>query len=242
MRIKRLSSTQIRAFDREHVSSRRWETVKKCIDDDFADREFSFLDLGGGNGLYADKILHSYPNATGTVLDNSEVLLSKNKNHKRKRIILESVANMERGLNGSTFDIIFINWLLHHLVSNSYRETTKNLEEILTMSRRFLCANGRISVLEIMYNGTVVDNLPGQIIFHLTSSKKLANAMKKFGANTAGVGVCLRSKRDWLNIMSKSGLRLLSCFDDKEWKLSLSRRLFLHLRNVRVGHLWLEEA
>lgn len=242
MRIKRLSSTQVGAFDREHVSSRRWETVKKCIDGAFADKIFSFLDLGGGNGLYADKILHDYPNATGTVLDNSEVLLRKNKNHKRKRIILESVANMERGLKGSTFDIIFINWLLHHLVSNSYRETANNVEEILTVSKRFLAANGRISVLEIMYNGMIVDNLPSHIIFHLTSSKKLASAMKKLGANTAGVGVCLRSKKDWLNIISKSGLRLLSCFDDKEWKLLLSRRLFLHLRNVRVCHLWLEKA
>ena len=65
-----------------------------------------------------------------------------------------------------------------------------------------------------MYQGWVVENVPGRLIYHLTSAKLTASLARRMGANTAGVGVCFLSKHQWL-------------------------MTFLHLRQIRVGHVWL---
>lgn len=98
MFIKKLSEDQVYDFDYKNINPRRWKVVKNLLDNsEFNyDRIFSFLDIGGGNGRFTDKVLETYPNSRGTVLDNSEYLLSKNIKHKQKSIICASVENMEK--------------------------------------------------------------------------------------------------------------------------------------------------
>ncbi|MFC1636762.1 methyltransferase [Planctomycetota bacterium] len=242
MKTKKLSDAQLNQFDIEYVIGNRWEMVKRCVEDDFPDGAFSFLDIGGGNGVFADRMLEYYPMATATVLDDSEVLLSKNKRHERKKIIFGSVADMDELLAGSRFDIVFMNWLLHHLVSDSYGETTENVKSALQMSLDLLKDRGRLSVFENMYDGWLFDNLSGHIIFHLTSSRKLAGLMRKLGANTAGVGICVRSKKNWCKMIDESGLRLLRYTDGDGCHPSIPRKIFLHMGHIRVGHFWLAKT
>jgi len=92
-----------------------------------------------------------------------------------------------------------------------------------------------------MYQGWVVENVPGRLIYHLTSAKLTASLARRMGANTAGVGVCFLSKHQWLMTFRESGLEVLSYAepDDWVWPLRLEWRLFLHLRQIRVGHVWL---
>jgi SAM-dependent methyltransferase len=242
MKTKKLSDAQLNEFDIEYVTGNRWEIVKKCIEEDFPGGAFSFLDIGGGNGVFADRMLEHYPAATATVLDDSEILLSKNKSHDRKKIILGSVADMDELLKGSRFDMIFMNWFLHHLVSDSYSETSDNVKSVLQMSLGLLKDRGRLSIFDNMYDGLLFDNLPGRIIFHLTSSRRLAGLMRKLGANTAGVGICVRSKKNWCKIICESGFRLLQYSDGTQSSPSIPRRIFLHIGDIRVGHFWLAKA
>jgi len=241
-RVKQLEDAQLETFDSEYVNSARWEIVKACIDRDFHDEDFSFLDLGGGNGVFVDKILQHYPNSTATVLDNSELLLSKNTEHPRKTTILSSVEDMEDTLKGRKFDIIFMNWLLHHVISDTYERTTQYVLNTLRMTPNFLTDRGKVSVFENIYDGYIFDNLPSHLIYWLTSSKVLAVPVKKLGANTAGVGVCFRSKKNWENLIESSDLAILKYSDDAEWGLSQIKRLILHIRSLRVGHFWVQPA
>lgn len=232
-----LANDQLASFDQEYTTNERWERVKLCIDHDFNDGNFSFVDVGGGNGLFADRVLANYPQSQGTVLDSSELLLSKNTKNTRKKIIRADALDL---VNFGNYDIIFCNWVLHHLVkTGSYTQTTKNLEIFFDSSRKVLSSRGRLSIFEIDYNG-FIDDLPGKSIFHLTSSKFIAPLTSKLGANTAGVGVCFRSHNEWVRKIEKSGYKILSYTQDSEdTPLSLMKKYLLFIKKVTGGHYWL---
>ena len=68
MAMKQLADDQLAAFDTEYVTEPLWDILKRRIDRAFPDGRFSFIDIGGGNGVFADRLLAAYPDATGTVL------------------------------------------------------------------------------------------------------------------------------------------------------------------------------
>jgi len=237
--MKQLEDSQLETFDTEYVNEPRWKIIKEQIDRDFPEGDFTFLDVGGGNGKFADKLLSHYPKARGTVLDNSELLLSRNQQNPRKSLICDSVENLSK-LQGK-YDIVCFNWLLHHLVGNSYSETRKNISTALEAVIPLLSERGRISIFENMYNGLIFDGLPSYLIFTLTSSKALAGFTRKMGANTAGVGVCFLSRKQWVETVDKiTSLELLKYTDDEKWNIQWKWNVFLHIGNIRCGHFWLE--
>lgn len=150
-----------------------------------------------------------------TVLNNSELLLGKNTPNPRKRLVLASIANAENELRNQRHDLICVNWVLHHLIGDTPSETDALVDEALSTSRNLylLSDNGRISVFEHMYDGILVDDLPGQLIYRITKSRILAEPARRMGANTAGVGVRFRSKRAWKNTFDRLGLTVLRYCD-----------------------------
>lgn len=243
MQVKRLDRSQLAAFDMEYVGDNKWVGIRACIDRDFADRPFSFLDIGGGNGLFADRVLEAYPNATGVVLDNAETLLPRNKDWgNRKRILCGGAEEIGELFADERFDIIFMNWLLHHLVSGSYRATTDNVRRLLQMGGTLLRPGGRISICENMYCGLLIDDLPGHLIYHLTSSRSLRPLTKRLGANTAGVGVCFRSRRAWSSLIRSAGLEAIEYTGWGPWTIPLAHKLLLHVGRIHGAHFWVEKV
>lgn len=240
-RTKQLADDQLEAFDSEFIDRNRRNKIKAYINRDFPSGEFSFLDIGGGNGTFADKILESYPLARGTVIDNSELLLSKNSMNSRKRTVHAPIEGVGPILS-EKFDIIFMNFLLHHLVGSSYRDTRKNQVLGLKAAKDLLAFGGRISIFENLFDGLVLDIIPSHLIFQLTSSKILAPVIRTLGANTAGVGVCFLSKKEWEKTIMLAGLEILLFTDDDEFDINLYKRIFLHLGYVRRGHFWCASA
>jgi hypothetical protein len=237
--LRKLDASQVEAFDEEYVDDSRWGTVTSSIDQDFPGGEFTFLDLGGGNGMFADRMLAAYPRAKGTVLDNSEVLVSRNQPNERKTVILDSVENVAK--LGTEYDIIFLNWLLHHVVGDSYAQTRRNQLWTLCTVHTLLTERGRVSVFENLYEGLLIENLPGWIIYELTSNRAITGITRGLGANTAGVGVCFLSKNQWLSTMQDARLKVLRCTepDAWTWSLPLVWKICLHIRRRFVGHFWL---
>src|SRR5689334_6317063 len=96
MESRLLSDDQLAAFDWEHVSASQWRHFTACVDRDFPTGEFSVLDVGGGNGLFADRILTNFPRARVTVLDTSEMLLSRNRPLPNKEIKCGSALSLDK--------------------------------------------------------------------------------------------------------------------------------------------------
>src|SRR5579862_5346232 len=92
---KQLQDNQLASFDRDYVSEEMWPFIYRNIEKSFPSGEFSLLDIGGGNGRFADMLLAKYDKARAVVLDNSSLLLEKNKASPRKATILESAERLD---------------------------------------------------------------------------------------------------------------------------------------------------
>jgi SAM-dependent methyltransferase len=204
--LNKLSQEQVAVYDAELVDERGMEIICSTIDRHFPDGCFSFLDVGGGNGAFADRILERYPSARGMVIDSSDLMISRNAVRPRKEAVLCDAA--EIAARGGVFDLIFCNLVLHHLVTTgSYSRTRENVERVLAGLAACLSESGCISVYEMEFNG-VIDDFPGRAIFALTSSKLLAPVVRRLGGNTAGVGACFRSHKAWQKLFGGVGLEL----------------------------------
>lgn len=236
--MKTLDDSQLAAFDVEFVDDRLWSLVAARIDCDFPAGDFRFLDVGGGTGRFADQLLERYPRATGTVLDSSERLLAGNRPHDRKTLINDSVERLAELFAPGEFDLICFHWLLHHLVFSSWSGSRLAMVKALGAARELLSERGRVSLFENMYDGLLIDGMPGFLIFTLTSSKLLSPLLKGLGANTAGVGVCFQSRRQWKQLLTRAGCTIKGYSDDVTWTLPWHWRVLLHMGYVRVGHFW----
>lgn len=169
MELLTLSETQNEAFDSEYHSEAEIKAKVATLRRLLLGGPRSMLDLGGGNGAFLDEMLAAFPAARGTNLDISELLLSKNKLHPRKRLVHGSIGNMAELFRGEKFDVITINWVLHHLVGPTYRSCGQNRRATLEACRALLNPGGVIVVAENMFDGPDGANLTSWLIYQITS-------------------------------------------------------------------------
>ncbi len=242
--VRKLADNQLQTFShRDYVTDSLFDGIAQRVRADFKDRDFSFLDVGGGPGLFTDRLLERFPNSRGAVLDNSELLLAENTSNERKQLVLASATDMTAKLADRRFDIVFFNLSLHHFIGKTYAETRRNQRNALAQAVSLLAPRGRIVVTENFYDGIVIDNLPGWIVYTLTASGFLAPVVKRLGGNTAGCGVCYLSAGAWRNEFRRLGLRD-SAFSANVWK---ERRLWraacfwaMSIRSISTGFFWLQ--
>jgi ubiquinone/menaquinone biosynthesis C-methylase UbiE len=237
-----LDDDQLRTFNTEQICDKEWAVLKPIFDERFAGREFSFLDVGGGNGSFADMLLRAYPRARGVVLDPAEILLRENKPHPRKEVKLAGAETMEEVFGERRFDLILFNWILHHLVLGSYAKTLALQRAVILKARRLLARGGVVSVLENLYEGKAIDSGPSRLIFELTSSKLLKSLVRRLGANTAGCGVCFRSRTAWERDAQWAGLRVARFVEMTPKPIGFAKELLLDVKFVGHGFFWLEAA
>lgn len=239
--IKKLDEQQVLDFDTDYIRDEEWDKLCEYLWQLFPDGNFKFLDIGGGNGVFCDKVLDIFPQSKAVLLDNSEYLISLNKQSDRKRIICESVEKIDKLFQGEEFDVVFLNLVLHHFVSNNYKATYKNVKDTFLNLKLLLSSKGYVCVFEDFYNGLIFDGLPSHLIFALTSSKIFAGLTRKFGANTGGVGVCFRSKKQWIKIISECGYGIVHEGKSVVFEFPFYKRILLHLGKVNMGYMWLKK-
>jgi hypothetical protein len=238
-RVRRLHEDQLEQFHGDCVYPARFSKICKLIDQDFPGGKFSFLDIGGGSGVFTNRVLERYPLSRGTLLDNSELMHDINIAHPRKALVMGSAEELHTVLGEQRFDIIFLNFLLHHLVMNSYADTRTMQRKVLSSVALSVGANGKISIMEHMCNGAVFENSPSLLIYHMTSSRWVSPIMRRLGANSAGVGVCFLDERQWFREFERVGLRVLAFDKDDNERHSRFRRSLLTMSSFRSGHFWL---
>lgn len=242
--VRKLADNQLQTFShRDYIPDSLFDGIVQMVGENFKDGDFSFLDAGGGPGLFTDRLLERFPKSRGAVLDNSELLLSENTSNERKLLVLASATDMSAELVDRRFDIIFFNLSLHHFIGKTYSETRRNQRNALAQAVSLLAPAGRVVVTENLYDGIVIDNLPGWIVYMLTASGFLAPLVKRLGANTAGCGVCYLSANAWRKEFRRAGLRDCA-FSANVWK---ERRLWramcfwlMSIRSISTGYFWLQ--
>jgi len=203
--------------------------------------EFRILDIGGANGRFSDRLLAEYPRARAVVLDNSQHLLDQNVPHERKEVVLGSATEIPRLFPSEKFDFIFINCLLHHLVTPSYRDSRGVIAQVLGDMSGVLATSGRVSIWENIFEGVLWHGLPSRMIFEITSMPAMARLGRKLGANTAGVGVCFLSRKQWEQELARAGMQVRAT----GWTpmgLPLYQRIPLGIGKIGAVHLWCSKA
>lgn len=234
--IRLLDANQTQTFDVEYVNSDMFKLVRAALIDFMPINDFSFVDVGGGNGHYADQLLSAFPSSSVTVVEPDEYLLSKNKENARKHLIAGIYQDAQ--LDEGAYDVVGFNWVLHHFVGNSYNKTLQFQREGLEKAYRQLKPGGLLFIFENFYDGAIFNDLPGGLIYQLTASKALQRITHKLGANTAGVGVCFHSENKWASLVEQQGFTLLSqsnCYDFGN--LSRLKKMILHISKQRVGFM-----
>ena len=228
-----LSDLQTAQFDVEYVTDELWQTLLPALTP-YLNRESRFLDVGGGNGLFVDRVTSAFPQSFGTNLEPALNLVASNRLHSRKSLVNATFQDSEFPAD-EKFDVIFFNWVLHHFIVDGYAATVTCQKAALRKACSLLKPNGAVFILENLYNGRCVNDLPSRLVYGLTSSRLLKSVTSRMGANTAGVGVCFHSKAAWHRMLVDAGYpvcRFRPCYSYGE--LSPLRRFALHLRDMRV--------
>lgn len=238
-----LKDEQIGAFDADFVDEEMFASICRCIDRDFPDGRFTFADVGGGNGEFADRLLTAYPASEGIVLDNAAQLIKANTWNPRKRTLIGNAAHLETVFGDERFDVVFLNYALHHFIADDYRSSRRIQRRTIAAAARILTPRGNVSILENMCTGRVIGNLPGRLIYDLTSNGYLAPIVKRLGSNTAGTGICFNDRASWIADLTAAGL-VLRHSAAISWANHLSplKRTLLLIRDLRGGHLWAGRA
>jgi ubiquinone/menaquinone biosynthesis C-methylase UbiE len=243
MQLGYLDESQNEAFDFEYHSEAELKAKLAFIREVFPNGPPQILDIGGGNGKFMDRVLAEFPESEGYLIDISQNLLDKNQPNAKKHLIHGSFEDLTKLLPGKTFDLITINWVLHHLVGPSYRLSVENVKQALAMTSKMLSANGILFVAENEYQGLLESNVPSHVIYTITKIRNPAFvALIRRYFNTAGVGVCFQSQRGWLNIFKRCGLSVDYYMQNSRWKHGVKKRLMfllLFLRMQRHGHFGL---
>ena len=228
-----MNDEQIVSYDLEFASSEMLDDLFELIGTCFGDRPFKHLDIGGGNGRFTGRILKQFPNCTSTLIDSSELLIQRNKPHPRKRVFCTTVQKIHEWLEDETFDFISVNWLLHHLVQDSFRKTWRLQSETMRLIHKRIMPTGCISVYEDVIEGIVSDTFTSWFVYQMTSTKLIAPFVRHFGGTPAGIGVCFRSKKMWHDVFRKAGYEVLHYVSYKDFDLNPAKKLLLSIRSMR---------
>ena len=246
MYVARLDESQNEAFDYEYQSEVELLHKIAYLRQQFPEGVKHFLDLGGGNGKFMDRLLEEFPGSKGHIVDVSQHLLDLNAPNPNKTLINCAFEELDTLDLGFKFDVITINFVLHHLVGETYAESLRNVERALAIASRKLAPNGVIYVAENEYQGLLETNIPSHVIFFIT---KIQNPLfVKFARryfNTAGVGVCFQSQKSWTKIFTAAKFRIDDYFMYSRWKHGLKKHIMflaLFLRTQRHGHFALRHA
>lgn len=239
MKVARLSEAQNAAFDAEYHSAAEMAAKLAFVRCRWPG-EIDILDMGGGNGAFSDSLLEGLPHARVTNLDVSGLLIARNRSHPRKRLVVGSIEDADQLLEGWSFDLICFNWVLHHLVGDSYQATRANVIQALRLSASLLKPGGMICIAETRFQGWLWS--PGWLVYQITRVRQpafVALASRYF--NTAGVGVCFRSEDEWSDLFADAGLEERHAFygDVWPWRWQFAG---LGLAEQQAKHTFLGEA
>lgn len=242
MQLVLLSEHQNAQFDEEYHSPEelksKFDTIEKLLSGDVR----KILDVGGGNGKFLDGLLTRFPSAEGTLLDISKDLLARNIPHDRKTLTNGSISDVGVLFKGQKFDVITINWVLHHLVGRTYSACLENMQECLREISKLLAPGGVVVIAENMFDGFAQSNVPSHVIFGITTIrwKPFVRQARRY-FNTAGVGVCFQSGPAWRSILNRAGLEVRCMSFGRVWQLTVKRKIlfpFLFISGVSHGHFF----
>jgi SAM-dependent methyltransferase len=188
--------------------------------------QLDVLDIGSGAGLWGDLLLAEYPEARVVCADFSWVMLHRNQRLPNKDLVITDATRLP--FPESTFDLVSISALMHHLIDYSgYSATISNITNFLRSIKPILKPGGRIIVREIYHESLGRENTVSQILFYLSTMTvpgPFRALLRSVGVRSQGAGACFLTRRQWASVVAQSGYRLVEQ-EAQGWKVKPLRQL-----------------
>ncbi|MCL2628772.1 MAG: class I SAM-dependent methyltransferase [Oscillospiraceae bacterium] len=189
----------------------RFETVLLKIKDEYdKSKSIKILDIGGGGGVFAQALLSFFKgyNCDIYVLEITEY--DTWKDHTDIRFVKGSAFDVCELFENESFDIIFTNYVFHHLIQKTYKDTINGIEQTLSDISKLLTRNGFLCISECYYFIPVIREKSSFLAYFASTIRTsfLASALRKFGIKSSGVGVCFLSQKKWKTLLKKTDYKL----------------------------------
>ncbi len=227
-----LHESQNLDFDRFYINETEFQQVLEHISGSREPQRIA--DFGGGNGVFCDLLIRSLVRSMVTNIDISQALLARNSGHPRKTIVHSSFLDH---VPSKPYNVIFLNYVLHHLVATTSAGSRKLIQDALHQCHRVLEDDGTLVIFENILVGLVDDRLATSLLFHGTSSRSIAWVTKRLGANTAGVGVYYMGEAEFTGFIREAGFHIAACIDVRPRKRKLNLLPALAKEVRRIGYI-----
>jgi hypothetical protein len=224
-----LSGEQIEAFQHDQFVEDQARQFMALLGPAANDRS-EVVDVGGGCGFFARRV-HALTGRRVRVIDTDSASIEICRRAGVEAVYGDALSPELTGREG----LVTFNMILHHLVGRTERETLDLQRRALSVWRHQVRA---AFVSEYIYESYVGD-FSGWLIYQVTKSRFLswiggvvATVAPSLKANTFGVGVRFRSRRQWLRLFASAGYEVKSSAIGPEDTVSLPRKLLL-IRRIR---------
>lgn len=208
-------------FDQDYIDDALLDRLVRTLIDLNPHIE-QIADFGGGNGRFLDRLLSRMPAAYGTNYEISAALQLLNTPSARKTVLAESFLSIEAH---SKFDLILMNWVLHHLVGDSLDASLGLIRQAVETVFRALKPGGLMVVSENLLQSVFPTRFSSAALFEITRSKLLKPVVLRMrdGEAVAGVGIYYLSEPQIHDLFHQ--FEHIATFDrnrhDYGWKLKL---------------------
>lgn len=189
----------------ERIWNRRQPQFQRWLD---PTKPLRFLDVGGGSGVLADRILDLFPQSYVTIVDLSQSLLDYNQPHPRKTLICQDALQYFSDQRGHvTFDVVNFDVLLHHILTpRSFAESRRMQADVIQQAMQLLEPGGFISIREILYESCrLLPRRSTQRLLWYASTRRLprvlSRLLQRLGMKSQGGGVCFFDQADLRSIL-----------------------------------------
>ncbi|MDP2638266.1 MAG: class I SAM-dependent methyltransferase [Candidatus Levybacteria bacterium] len=160
--VKKLFKEQVRRYSHEdqYENSPLAGLILKWLKREKTKEKAEICEFGGGAGQLLGEIQKSYPNYNYT---NVEIIDDYKRFLVSREIKYINASILDSKLADSSFDIIIMRDVLHHLVGKSYKETVENQRYALYELKRLVKPGGAIFLEEL----TNESGIATRIIYYL---------------------------------------------------------------------------
>jgi hypothetical protein len=200
------------------------------------------VDVGGGVGYFAQRLLQSDINYRIRVIDSDLTSIARVKLLGNENIQAELGDALNPEVKGDE-DVVCFNLILHHLIGKTERQTRALQKKALLAWKG---SGAKLFINEYIYESYVKD-FSGRLIYEITHNwilsavgELISKIIPSLKANTFGVGVRFRANREWIKLFEECGFAVVSISHGKAEWISIPRRLLL-IRQVRRDSFLLSE-
>lgn len=206
----------------------------------------TILDIGGGAGYFSMELLRQVTSHGSNVRDINIYLIDTHRydTWDDGNTCIHFVEGDALDIDliyqpGFQFDYIFCNMFFHHLLGDSFEKSADLRKICMDKMKKILKPDGKIGIIDNLNDGFLWDQVSCRILYFLTTTRNplIVRLCKKMGSNSAGVGVCMLSRRMWHQLVEGAGMRIIDLVDSEPDRLGLLKKICLMNKSYREFNL-----